>query len=198
MEKHNVLLNSLQKYYMENRNSSKLLEILKEDNKISLRIIDWFVTNYSKKNNIYYSIFETPTKKKTFVTENNKIVKQFNTYHSYKSQLKSFSKKKFDPFCRRDRITFDCNGTPIETTVGQLNFFKWAIDNLIIEYIKIHYDAIEDDMNTCYNGESNPGPLAPKARIIPLDQSARVRRPGLEPGTPAWKADMLTPTPTTL
>ena len=151
MEKHNVLLNSLQKYYMENKNAAKLLEILKEDNKISLRIIDWFVTNYSKKNNIYYSIFETPTKKKTFVTENNKIVKQFNTYHSYKSQLKSFSKKKFDPFCRRDRITFDCNGTPIETTVGQLNFFKWAIDNLIIEYIKINYDAIEDDMNTSYN-----------------------------------------------
>ena len=148
----NVLLNSLQKYYMENRNSSKLLEILKEeDNKISLRIIDWFVTNYSKKNNIYYSIFETPTKKKTFVCENNKIVKQFNTYHAYKSQLKSFSKKKFDPFCRRDRITFDCNGTSIETTVGQLNFFKWAIDNLIIDYIKNNYLEIEDDMNTCYN-----------------------------------------------
>ena len=148
----NVLLNSLQKYYMENRNSSKLLEILKEeDNKISLRIIDWFVTNYSKKNNIYYSIFETPTKKKTFVCENNKIVKQFNTYHAYKSQLKSFSKKKFDPFCRRDRITFDCNGTSIETTVGQLNFFKWAIDNLIIDYIKEYYDKIEMDMNNSYN-----------------------------------------------
>ena len=25
-----------------------------------------------------------------------------------------------------------------------------------------------------------------------------MRRPGLEPGTPAWKADMLTPTPTLL
>ena len=25
----------------------------------------------------------------------------------------------------------------------------------------------------------------------------QMRRPGLEPGTPAWKADMLTPTPTT-
>jgi len=147
----NILLNSLQKYYMDNKNSSKLLEILKEENKISLRIIDWFVTNYSKKNNIYYSIFETPTKKKTFVCENNKIVKQFNTYHAYKSQLKSFSKKKFNPFCRRDRITFDCNGSIIETTVGQLNFFKWAIDNLIIDYIKNNYIEIEDDMNTCYN-----------------------------------------------
>jgi hypothetical protein len=47
--------------------------------------------------------------------------------------------------------------------------------------------------------ESNPGPLPPKGRIIPLDQGAsNMRRPGLEPGTPAWKADMLTPTPTTL
>ena len=147
-----ILLESLQKYYMESRNASKLLEILKEDdNKISLRIIDWFVTNYSKKNNIYYSIFETPTKKKTFVCENNKIIRQFNTYHAYKSQLKSFSKKKFDPFCRRDRIIFDCNGNEIETTVGQLNFFKWAIDNLIIDYIKNNYGEIEDDMNVCYN-----------------------------------------------
>ena len=146
-----VLLTSLQKYYADNKNASKLLEILKEENKISLRIIDWFVTNYSKKNNIYYTIFETPTKKKTFVPENNKLLKQFNTYHAYKSQLKSFSKKKFDPFCRRDRIVFDCNGSDIETTVGQLNFFKWAIDNLIIDYIKNNYNDIENDMNTCYN-----------------------------------------------
>ena len=146
-----VLLTSLQNYYADNKNASKLLEILKEENKISLRIIDWFVTNYSKKNNIYYTIFETPTKKKTFVPENNKLLKQFNTYHAYKSQLKSFSKKKFDPFCRRDRIVFDCNGSDIETTVGQLNFFKWAIDNLIIDYIKNNYNDIENDMNTCYN-----------------------------------------------
>ena len=63
-------------------------------------------------------------KKKTFVCENNQILKQFNTYHAYKSQLKSFSKKKFDPFCRRNRIMFDCNGVEIETTVGQLNFLN--------------------------------------------------------------------------
>ena len=47
--------------------------------------------------------------------------------------------------------------------------------------------------------ESNQGPL-PKGRNRTLDQGASkyMRRPGLEPGTPAWKADMLTPTPTTL
>ena len=91
-------------------------------------------------------------KKKTFVSDNNRLLKQFNTYHSYKSQLKSFSKRKFDPFCRRDRIIFNCGENKnIDTTIGQLNFFKWAIDNLIIEYIKNNYLEIESDMNESYN-----------------------------------------------
>lgn len=148
---HSILLESLYTYYDNKQNMNKLIEILEEDNKISLRIIDWFVTNYSKKNNIYYSIFQTPNKKKTFISENNKLFKQFNTYHSYKSQLKSYSKKKFDPFCRRDRIKFKLGDKELETTVGQLNFFKWAIDNLIIEYIIDNFNDIEIDMNDSYN-----------------------------------------------
>ena len=39
--------------------------------------------------------------------------------------------------------------------------------------------------------ESNSEPLAPKARIIPLDQRAKVPRPGIEPEAIAWKATML-------
>ena len=145
----NILLNSLYNYYNDKKTINKLLEVLSDNNKISLRIIDWFVTNYSKKNNIYYTIFETPKKQKTFTNENNRVLKQFNTYHSYKSQLKSFSKKKFDPFCRRDRINFEYeDGKVIDTTIGQLNFFKWAIDNLVIDYIKNNYDKIEEDMNS--------------------------------------------------
>jgi hypothetical protein len=35
----------------------------------------------------------------------------------------------------------------METTIGQLNFFKWAIENRIIEFIENHYDDIEADMN---------------------------------------------------
>ena len=65
--------------------------------------------------------------------------------------MKSYQKKKFDPFCRKERIKFNCNNLDIETTIGQLNFFKWAIDNLILEYIINHYKDIEDDMNICYN-----------------------------------------------
>jgi len=35
----------------------------------------------------------------------------------------------------------------METTIGQLNFFKWAIENRIIDYIEKNYDTIEVDMN---------------------------------------------------
>ena len=50
--------------------------------------------------------------------------------------------------CRWDRISipYDENNY-METTIGQLNFFKWAIENHIVEYIETNYDAIENDMN---------------------------------------------------
>ena len=146
-----ILLESLHKYYKEKRNIDKLLEVVEVNNRISLRIIDWFVTNYSKKNNIFYTIYLTPDGLRTFKSEGNKVLKQFNTYHSYKSQLKSYSKKKFDPFCRRERIQFNYSeGKHIETTLGQLNFFKWAIDNLIIDYILENYSEIEADMTSSF------------------------------------------------
>ncbi len=143
-----LLYTSLIEFYNKDKNIEKLHEIL-FSTKISLRIIDWFVTNYSKKNNIHYPLYLTPTGKIT-VNHNtpNQIHKQINIYQSYKSQLKSYSKKNFDPFCRRERINFICKQFSISTTIGQLNFFKWAIDNLVIDYIKNNYDKIEEDMNS--------------------------------------------------
>jgi hypothetical protein len=148
-----VLFESLQKYYNNTENMDELLSILTGKDKISLRIIDWFVTNYSKKNNIYYLLYKNKTTGDvSFEGKQTEFHKQFNTYHSYKSQLKSYSKKRFDPFCRRERIEFMYKeNKKINTTVGQLNFFKWAIDNLVIDYIKEHLEEIEQDMNQSYN-----------------------------------------------
>ena len=115
----NVLLNSLYKYYDE-KNVKKLLEVLEEDTKVSLRIIDWFVTNYSKKNNIFYTIYKTESGKNTFNPEGNNVLRQFNTYHSYKAQLKSYSKKRFDPFCRRKELIL---------TVRMIKIFLRPLDN---------------------------------------------------------------------
>jgi hypothetical protein len=124
-----------------------LLPIINGETKLSLRIIDWFVTNYTKKNNIilYNKKKKLITKKspknkfeqKTKKSKYEYVDDQFNIYLNYKSQLKAYSKKNFDPFCRRERINFFYNtDKSITTTVGQLNFFKWAIDNNILDYIK--------------------------------------------------------------
>jgi hypothetical protein len=137
--KQHLLLTKLQEYYDLNNNINNIIPILDGSSNISLRIIDWFVTNYSKKNNISYLV--------------NKY--QFTVYLSYKSQLKAFSKKQFDPFCRRERINFKYKKIQINTTVGQLNFFKWALENNILNYIKEHLKEIELDMYVSFQKNKN-------------------------------------------
>jgi len=143
-----LLIESLRSFYVKPYNRDKLLHLLNDHDSISLRSIDWFITNYSKKNNSYYIVYEDKDGNPSF-DEKNKYRNNMNVFHSYKSQLKAYSKKKFDPFCRRDRILFHLDeNNSVETTIGQLNFFKWAISNLIIDYIELHKIEIENDMNT--------------------------------------------------
>ena len=67
---------------------------------------------------------------------------------NYKNQLKAYSKKLFDPFCRRERISFQIPGyEAFLTTVGKLNFFRWALEKGILDYIKGHQPEIEKQMN---------------------------------------------------
>ena len=134
--KKDLLMQSLINFFATKENLDKVIPIITGKSKISLRILDWFVTNYSKKNNISYEI-ELNNKKKNFIV-----------YLDYKSQLKAYSKKQFDPFCRRERISFfDHSNTELVTTVGQLNFFRWAIETNIINYIIENFSLIETDMN---------------------------------------------------
>jgi hypothetical protein len=152
-----LIMAKLKQFYND-ENIDKLLPILNGETKLSLRIIDWFVTNYTKKHNvILYNvkkkmvINKSPKNKivpKTKKTKYEYVDEQFNTYLNYKGQLKAYSKKNFDPFCRRDRINFYYNDDKyIVTTVGQLNFFKWAIENKILDYINNHLEIIDKDMN---------------------------------------------------
>ena len=158
--KQELLLVSLNNFYKNKKNREFLLKILNGEEKISLRIIDWFVTNYSKKKNIIYSINSKITSPKRSTMKKgikyskkdiDKYInhKQINVFLSYKEQLRAYSKKQFDPFCRRNRIEFYFNEEEsITTTVGQLNFFRWALQNNIINYILDNYKEIELDMNS--------------------------------------------------
>ncbi len=134
-----LLMQSLILFFKERKNLDVVIPIITGKSNISLRILDWFVTNFSKKKNINY-VVEYDNKKKG--------VKNFIVYLDYKAQLKAYSKKLFDPFCRRERISFiDHDNNELITTVGQLNFFRWAIENKIVEYITENYEDIETDMN---------------------------------------------------
>ena len=128
-----ILLENLMKFYNKNNNIDKILPIINGESKISLRLIDWFVTNYSKK---HFTIIKTKDTR-------------FKVYLDYKLKLKAYSKKRFDPFCRWDRITIPYDDDNLmETTIGQLNFFRWIIENNILSYIEKNIEDINKDMNS--------------------------------------------------
>jgi hypothetical protein len=129
-----LLLKNLMNYYETNNNLERMLGIINGDVHISLRIVDWFTTNFAKK---YYTVYDLPNGNR------------FKVYTDYKLKLRSYSKKNFDPFCRWERISIPYkNETLLQTTLGQLNFFKWAFDNKVVDYIESNYAAIEKDMNS--------------------------------------------------
>jgi len=130
--KQELIIQSLQIFYSNRSDLVDLLKIIEGESVMSLRLIDWFVTNYAKFHNISY------------------IHKgqEFFVYIDYKNQLKAYSKKLFDPFCRRERIMFQLSNIPaFITTVGKLNFFRWAIEKGILDYIKMNLVKIEKEMN---------------------------------------------------
>ena len=115
-----------------------MLDIINGESRISLRIVDWFATNYAKK---YFSVY---------MVSKNGMTERFNVYRDYKLKLKAYSKHRFDPFCRWERINIPYGDTDkfIQTTIGQLNFFKWAIENNVVRFIEENFIEIEHDMNS--------------------------------------------------
>uniref|UniRef100_A0A6C0KGS8 Uncharacterized protein n=1 Tax=viral metagenome TaxID=1070528 RepID=A0A6C0KGS8_9ZZZZ len=123
------VLHRLERFYANGEHIARVKGILDGSSNLSLRLIDWFVTNYAKKFNVSYMT---------------KSQKHIIVYLSYKSHLKAYSKRMFDPFCRWKRIKF----RDIETTVGQLNFFEWAITDGILDYLDTHHEKVHADMET--------------------------------------------------
>jgi hypothetical protein len=134
-----LLLNNLMNYYKETDKIEQMLRIINGEAHISLRIVDWFTTNYAKKHYTVYNL----------LAEDGLPAKRFKVYLDYKLRLRSYSKARFDPFCRWERITIPYKeNKSIQTTLGQLNFFKWAFENQVIAYIESNYADIEKDMNS--------------------------------------------------
>ena len=150
VKQNDLLLKTLMYYYDKDDSLNKMLSIINGTSRISLRIVDWFATNYAKKNYTIYNIDDN---------------KRFKVYVDYKLNLKAYSKKRFDPFCRWERITIPYEDDKfIQTTIGQLNFFKWALENKVIEYIENNYSEIENDMNSRNSGSKKNSSQQQKTR----------------------------------
>ena len=110
-----------------------MISIIEGKHLISLRFLDWFVTRYC---NLY----------KLSIPVNNPYNKEihFNINISYKAQLKSFRKRHFDPFRRKKKFAYEFTSQKrmLLTTIGQLNFFRWALSYDIIKYAENNFKQI--------------------------------------------------------
>jgi basic membrane lipoprotein Med (substrate-binding protein (PBP1-ABC) superfamily) len=162
----NVLLKkSLFIFYKNKENLMKVVNVINKKTKYSLRILEWFCGNYSKKHDINYKL------------SNGKGM--FNVYLSYKSRLDSYQKKQFDPFKRAhkgyEKFNIKYNkDESLETTVCQLNFFKWCIENEILEYVDKNIQKIKDHMNSVIikNSIKTPKKEVDKKKRQPLSLAA--------------------------
>lgn len=123
------VLYNLEKFYSDPENFKKVANFIEEKSGLSLRLIDWFVTNYAKKYNT------------SFINSKGELV---IVYLKYKSNLKGYNKRKFDPFCRSNKISFH---NIRKTSVCQLTFFKWALEHEILGYLEKHKEEVQADMD---------------------------------------------------
>ena len=163
-----LIMKSLTEFYIKTpQYIDQISSIINQNNIVSLRILDWFITNYSKK---YRTVIPD-----TINTT------QMDVYMHYKLMLKSYNKKSFDPFSRKNKVFFyyqNCNCESntcthfIETSCGQLSFFKWCFENNILDYVKTHIDIIEQDMKNSLKIKKDPEGNPCKRKRQPLSISA--------------------------
>jgi hypothetical protein len=139
----NMIIKSLEKFYEDINNINFFIPIVNSESNISIRLIDHFVTKYSKNYKINYKLKENDNEQ------------TFNVYTSYKQQLKAFQKKHFDPFSRGDRIPYFMGDSCVITTIGQLNFFRWFLSKKVYDYVNANHKLIEIDMNKKNKNDKN-------------------------------------------
>ena len=142
---------------LSSRNIAKLYELsdeMKHDiaTDVSLRSLEWLVTNHSKANKI--------------ILYNEKLKQRIDIHNSYEVQSNFYKRCLFDPFCRSSRVYFtykvknlktnEIENVVLVTTIGQLNFMRWANQYGILDYARAHHAEIQktmEDVLTAVNKE---------------------------------------------
>ena len=126
---------------LEEKKFKHMVDILNGEADISLRLLEWFITKYCDK-------YKTTKCEK----ENGE---SFVIFVGYKAALKSYRKRYFDPFKRnlverKQKFCYICNKNgneyKVNTTLGQLHFFRWLFENNILDHIIENLDTIKASM----------------------------------------------------
>lgn len=142
-----LLTTGLTNYY---RAHVEVLDVLRDllagTARLSLRLLDYFITTYSKDNGTIILLDAAGT----LVDKGGagEKLSKLNVHQAYRAQLQAYGKAMFDPFRRRERITFApvAGVAPIETTVGQLNCVRWLHASGVLQYVEAHAEDIESGM----------------------------------------------------
>jgi len=131
-----VLLISVLEWYNDDaKHVKQFMNIVKRKNGMSLRVIDWLVTNFSKSHSV--------------TIESAGIPRDLN--RDYQKNLSAYNKRNMDPFARRNKISVtvthdDKTEEKRSTTIGQLNFFRWFGRNNVASYLSVNRQLVEKHM----------------------------------------------------
>lgn len=130
--KDEVLLTSVLEWYNSDVSRvNQFTDVVKHKNGLSLRIIDWLITNFSKKVSVSIETRGLPG----------------DLYRDYHKNLSAHNKKNFDPFARRQRICIVILGREKRfSTIGQLNFFRWFLQKNLCEFLLENKSIVEKHM----------------------------------------------------
>ena len=126
----NILQRELSQQWLE----TFLVPIISQTSRVSIRLMDWLLTNYSKEKKIVYQY------------SNGKMKRLFDIHNEYKTTLDGYGRPLFDPFRRNDRVFFTINDDTYETTIGQLNFWRWSDKYKVFGYCLKNADEIDKHM----------------------------------------------------
>ena len=131
-------LKQLVQFFDEPMLRGVLLPLISVKSSVSLRVVDWLVTNHAKRHDVTVRFGD----KVGGIPE--RIV---NLHHEYRAWLRVWRRRLFDPFARRSRVFFEVEGSFQATTVAQLNFILFAHQLGVIDFVKKHVSVIEREMN---------------------------------------------------
>jgi hypothetical protein len=120
----------------------KMVKIINNEDSISLRLLNWFAMKYS-----------ATMEAIDYVNDNGKV-ELFDVKISYRARLNTHSKKYFDPFRRGRKFDYTYDRKDklkvVETTLCQLNFFRWMFMHELMDYVEDHFEELKNRMGT-YN-----------------------------------------------